>query len=81
MGCLQSQVKVAPEPPIVGLEEPQKPPQTDPRLPLNARQVFRLKKNWKGIKRKLTETGIEVFIRCVLSMYSCCFSIEWCVFS
>ena len=65
MGCLQSKVKVAPEPPIVGLEEPQEPPQTDLRLPLDARQVFRLKKNWKGIKRKLTETGIELFIRCV----------------
>ena len=65
MGCVQSKVKVSPEPPIKTLEEPQEPPATDPRLPLNARQVFRVKKNWKGIKRKLTETGIELFIRCV----------------
>ena len=45
------------------LPEPAEPSPTDPRLPLNARQIFRLKKSWKGIKRKATETGVELFIR------------------
>lgn len=39
------------------------PPATDPRLPLNARQVFKLKTNWKGIKRNMEPTGTEMFIR------------------
>ncbi|KAL8613614.1 hypothetical protein ACOMHN_022033 [Nucella lapillus] len=39
------------------------PVPTDPRLPLNAMQVFKLKKSWKGIKRCLDDTGIETFIR------------------
>lgn len=38
-------------------------PIVDERLALNARQVFKLKKSWKGIKRTLGETGIEMFIR------------------
>ena len=37
-------------------------PKSDKRLPLNARQVFKLKQSWKGIKRKLGEAGIEMFI-------------------
>ncbi len=45
------------------LPEPEAPPAMDPRLPLNARQVFRLKKSWKGIKRNMEQTGIEMFIR------------------
>ncbi len=44
------------------LPEPQPPAPTDPRLPLDARQVFRLKKSWKGIKRKMAATGTEMFI-------------------
>ena len=35
----------------------------DPNHPLNARQVFKLKKNWKGIKRNMEEAGVEMFIR------------------
>ncbi len=38
-------------------------PEVDPRLPLNARQVFKLKGNWKGIKRNMEPTGREMFIR------------------
>lgn len=37
--------------------------QVDPRLPLDARQVFKLKQSWKGIKRKIEETGVEMFVR------------------
>ena len=38
-------------------------PSVDSRLPLDARQVFKLKQSWKGIKRKIEETGVEMFIR------------------
>ena len=48
---------------IEPLPEPPAPEPTDPRLPLDARQVYRLKKSWKGIKRQLGPTGIEMFVR------------------
>ena len=35
----------------------------DDRIPLDARQVFKLKKSWKGVKRNLEETGVEMFIK------------------
>ncbi len=35
----------------------------DEHLPLDARQKFRLQKSWKGIKRKITETAVELIIR------------------
>ena len=35
----------------------------DPRLPLTPMQVFKLKKNWKGVKRRLEDTGVEMLIR------------------
>ena len=35
----------------------------DDRIPLDNRQVFKLKKSWNGIKRKLEETGVEMFIK------------------
>ncbi|XP_046580579.1 neuroglobin-like [Haliotis rubra] len=35
----------------------------DPRLPLDQRQVFKLKQSWKGIKRNMEQTGVEMFIR------------------
>lgn len=38
-------------------------PKVDPRLPLDARQVFKLKQSWKGIKRNIEETGVEMFVR------------------
>ena len=66
MGCLNATVKVEPLPDnLTILETPKTPPETDDRLPLNARQVFRLKKNWKGIKRQLEVTGVELFVRLV----------------
>lgn len=46
-----------------GLPEPSPPTPTDPRLPLSARQVFKLKKSWKGIKRCMAATGVEIFVR------------------
>lgn len=61
MGCVKSKATVEPEPPLTVLELTE-PPATDPRLPLDARQVFRLKKNWKGIKRKLADSGVEMFV-------------------
>uniref|UniRef100_K1RDY1 Globin domain-containing protein n=1 Tax=Magallana gigas TaxID=29159 RepID=K1RDY1_MAGGI len=45
------------------LPDPAPPAPTDPRLPLDARQVFKLKKSWKGIKRCMADTGVEMFIR------------------
>ena len=48
---------------IEPLPEPAAPEPTDPRLPLTTRQVYRLKKSWKGIKRQMGPTGIELFIR------------------
>ncbi len=45
------------------LPEPPAPAPTDPRCPLDARQVFRLKKSWKGIKREVGQAGLEMFIR------------------
>jgi len=45
------------------LPDPAPPAPTDPRLPLNARQVFKIKKSWKGIKRNLSATGLEMFVR------------------
>ncbi|XP_064603211.1 globin, major polymeric component P1-like isoform X2 [Liolophura sinensis] len=32
-------------------------------LPLTARDIFRLGKSWKGIKRHITEAGVEMLIR------------------
>ena len=61
MGCVKSTAEVEPEPQMTVLE-PTEPPATDPRLPLDSRQVFRLKKSWKGIKRKLADTGVEMFV-------------------
>ena len=36
-------------------------------IPLNARQVFRLKASWKGIRREIGATGLKMFIRYALS--------------
>ena len=46
----------------IRLPEPSSPIPTDPRLPLTTRQVFLLKKSWKGIKRSMQATGVEMFI-------------------
>lgn len=36
---------------------------SDPRLPLNTREAFKLKQSWKGIKRNIDQTGIEMFVQ------------------
>ncbi|CAH1792924.1 unnamed protein product [Owenia fusiformis] len=71
MGCQQTKTKVI-EPGTKqngaqngggDLNEPAAPPPTDDRLPLNARQIFRLQKSWKAIKRNMEDTGVEMFIQ------------------
>lgn len=76
MGCSKSKVDVQ-EPPQPAVVD--KPPESDSRLPLNPRQVFRLQKSWKGIKRRMEDTGLEMFIRLVCPYFFfiyffCCFS-------
>ena len=39
------------------------PSPTDPRLPLTTREVFKLQQSWKGIKRNMAGTGVEMFVR------------------
>jgi hypothetical protein len=34
----------------------------DERAPLNARQIFKLQKSWKAIKRNMQMAGIEMFL-------------------
>nr|QQO51927.1 globin gb_IIC [Platynereis dumerilii] len=65
MGCRQGKQKSAANGPenLDTIPEPSTPPPVDPRLPINARQVFKLKKSWKGIKRNMEATGVEMFIR------------------
>ena len=67
MGCVNTRVedkKLALNGNTISrLDEPLPPHPTDIRLPLDARQVFRLKKSWKGIHRNMTETGKEMFAR------------------
>ncbi|XP_055931264.1 neuroglobin-like [Argiope bruennichi] len=45
------------------LSDPPTPPETDPRLPLNARQLFCITKSWKGIARAMEPTGITMFVK------------------
>ena len=45
------------------LPEPETPPDTDSGLPFNTRQVFKLQKSWKGIRRNMNDTGVELFIK------------------
>ena len=35
----------------------------DAHLPLNTRQVFKLKQSWKAVRRNIEDAGIEMFIR------------------
>ncbi|EEB14200.1 hypothetical protein Phum_PHUM286960 [Pediculus humanus corporis] len=46
---------------LKGDEKP--PPQTDPRLPLTAKQKYNLVASWKGISRAMEPTGITMFIK------------------
>lgn len=67
MGCRQgkqdAQTEAEKLKEFTSLSEPKAPPKTDSRLPLDAREVFKLKQSWKAIKRKISFTGIEMFIR------------------
>lgn len=38
-------------------------PAVDSRLPLDARGSYKLKTSWKGIKRNMESTGVEMFLR------------------
>jgi len=33
------------------------------KLGLSAKQIFNLRQSWKGIKRNMEETGVEIFVR------------------
>jgi hypothetical protein len=35
----------------------------DDRIPLSARQCFSLVQSWKAIKRNMSQTGVEMFVR------------------
>lgn len=67
MGCIQSKSKTgdtsSKEDTSQGFGEITKIKHVDSRLPLDARQAFKLKQSWKGVKRKIEEAGIEMFIR------------------
>ena len=66
MGCIQSktkELKLNDNEIFKDLNEINSIPEVDPRIPLNVRQVFKLKQSWKGIKRNISETGVEMFIR------------------
>ena len=65
MGCCQSKgtEKVNACDNFVDLNDVKDIPEVDPRIPLNIRQVFKLKQSWKGIKRKTSEAGVEMFVR------------------
>lgn len=45
------------------LPEPNKPQESDSRLPLTARQRFLITKSWKGIERALTPTAVTMFVK------------------
>lgn len=64
MGCRQTKTST-PEKKSIEFNEVQDNgiPKVDPRLPLDAKQAFKLKQSWKGIKRKIEETGVEMFVR------------------
>ena len=68
MGCWHSQTKTDDRTAQTGedfqdLNEVREIPEVDSRLPLNMRQVFKLKQSWKGIDRNMELTGVEMFIR------------------
>ncbi|CAL4075712.1 unnamed protein product, partial [Meganyctiphanes norvegica] len=44
------------------LPEPPPPAALDPRLPLTAREKFRITKSWKGISRAMEPTGVNMFL-------------------
>lgn len=36
---------------------------SDPRIPLNARQIFKISKSWKAIARTMSKTGTAMFLK------------------
>ena len=65
MGCQHSDqigYEITKDETTQDLNEIKENPKLDNRIPLDARQVFKLKKSWKGVKRKLGETGVEMFV-------------------
>ena len=66
MGCTESKQETEANgsaKPILEPECPTPPPPLDPRIPLTPKQKFLLQKSWKGIKRNMEATGVEVFIK------------------
>ncbi|XP_076097699.1 cytoglobin-1-like isoform X2 [Mytilus galloprovincialis] len=62
MGCSQSKQKVPTQ--QTKQEDNNRPVcEIDKRLPLDDRQVFKLKQSWKGIRRNMEDTGMEMFVR------------------
>ena len=67
MGCRQTKADKEDQCPVDQLDDLNEKgngiPKVDPRLPLDARQAFKLKQSWTGIKRNMEETGMEMFVR------------------
>ena len=61
MGCKNSKVDQSATYHVTTEAPP--PPETDERLPLTTRDVFRLRKSWKGVWRRMEETGVELLVR------------------
>lgn len=45
------------------LNKVRKIPKKDARLPLNAREAFKLKQSWRGLDRQMELAGVEMFVR------------------
>ncbi|CAC5368105.1 unnamed protein product [Mytilus coruscus] len=60
MGCSQSKHKVQTQQTRQDDHNGQEC-EIDKRLPLDDRQVFKLKQSWKGIRRNMEDTGMEMF--------------------
>ena len=68
MGCIHSktkELKLNENGTFKDLNEVNSNSDVSSKIPLDVRQVFKLKQSWKGIKRKITEAGVEMFIRLV----------------
>ena len=56
--CLQDQKGVPPTRDFTDIKQV-----SYDEIGLSYKQVFSLKQSWKGIKRKMEETGVEMFVR------------------
>lgn len=66
MGCSNTKPKSVSPVRTECLKNGTKPPnmnQDKKQLELDERQIFKLKQSWKGIRRNMDETGLEMFIR------------------